>query len=93
MFASINGRTKNMNKAVKLEMSVDEAVALEALLGILRGEAAATFPGWYDDIADVLEEGERGANALWLAEGMPHTIYQAAERHRETFRVLEEATR
>lgn len=75
MKATVNTRTTDLNRAVKLEMSVDEAVALEAILGGMRGTLARTLP-WYGGIADALE----GA-------GLVTTISHAIEQRFHRFEV------
>ncbi len=84
MKAKVNKRSKNLNAAVTLAMSVEEAVALEAVLGRLRGEAARLLP-WYDDIADVLEQpvsdDEDAPNALAIVGA--RTISQATDKHQD----------
>ena len=60
--------SQNLNRAVTLELSLTEAVRLEALLGSLVGGPARLVP-WYDQIADALE-----------AKLLPSTISEAVER-------------
>lgn len=59
---------------VTLKLSVDEAVALEAVLGGACGPLARVLP-WYDSIADVLEE-----------KHLPTTIAHAVEQRFYYFR-------
>lgn len=40
---------------ITLYLSTDEAIALEAILGGMKGNLAQLVPGWYDRIADALE--------------------------------------
>lgn len=78
MKVKVNPKTTNLNAAVTLTLSVDEALALESLLGVLSGRAARRVP-WYDQIADELEAKLPIGTISQAVEGYERRLAQNGE--------------